>query len=142
MAKKKKKSSLDKVTDSNKEILFDILSENKIKMVEVMFDGSSDDGQIEGSDLPEKVKRIVVKGSKINDGVVYSQDGSIHRWKENCTVEEIIDSICYEALESVASGWEIGDGAHGTLLFDVEKRSIELEYNERYVEERLREFKF
>lgn len=134
--------SLDKMTDANKEILFDFLKKEGVEQVTVEFDGGGDDGQIDGSDLPDKVSKIVIKGSKVSQGTIYSKDGPTRQWKNDCTVGEIVDGICYEILESLYGGWENNDGAFGNFIFNVKKRSVSLEFNERYTESKLYEHEF
>lgn len=142
MAKKKTKVKLDDLHDGNKEILFDILAREGIESVLVMFEGSGDSGSLEGSDLPTEIKKIVVEGSRVSQGVIWSSSGDTHRWKENCTVEEIIQSLCYEVLSLRHSGWENNDGAYGEFNFDVKERTAHLDFNERYTESKLYESDF
>ena len=51
------------------------------------------------------------------------------------TLEKAIDTVCYEYLEQTHAGWEISDGevdgAFGTFEFDVAKKTITLDYNQR-----------
>lgn len=139
MAKKKNKVGLDKLEDANKEILFDILADNKVEAVTVTFDGGGDDGQVESSDLPDKIKRVVVEGAKVSQGKIWTA-GAVHEsFKENPTVEEIVGSLCYIALENLYGGWENNDGAFGEFVFHVKDRVVEFNFNARYVESTLHE---
>jgi hypothetical protein len=140
--KKSKKVGIDEISDGNKEILFDILSDNDVEFVTVSFDGSGDDGQLEGNDLPANIKNIVVEGAKISQGSVWSSAGTEKKYKSNPTVDEIVDSLCYEVLESLYGGWENNDGAFGQFLFSVKDRSVRLEYNARYTDSELFEHDF
>ena len=47
---------------------------------------------------------------------------------------EAIAALCYDYLEQEHSGWENNDGAYGTFIFDVPKRTIELEFNGRFTD--------
>ena len=131
------KYNLDKVNGANKEILMDILEREGVKEVTLSFDGSGDDGSIDDCDLPGNVAKIKVEGCKVSDGTIYSAGESETRWKTNCTVNDLLQSICYEALESLYGGWENNDGAYGSFILDVKKRKITFEFNERYVESKL-----
>lgn len=135
----RKKIDLDKVSSGNKEILFDILEKNAVDVVTVTFDGGGDDGSLEPSDLPEKVANILVEGSKVCQGTTWKDGKSRKNWKHDCTVEEVIEGICYEVLEILYEGWENNDGAFGDFTFDVKKRKILFDFNERYVESKLYE---
>lgn len=139
MAKKKNKIGLDRRDDANKEILFDILADNKVEVVTVMFDGSGDDGQVESSDLPDKIKRVVVEGAKVSQGKIWTSGGVKESFKENPTVEEIVASLCYEALSNLYGGWENNDGAFGEFVFHVKDRVVEFNFNQRYTESTLHE---
>lgn len=143
MKTKKNTIKLDELSEGNKEILFDILAREGVESVVVTFSGGGDDGSLESSDLPDKIKKIVVEGSKTSQGTVWHAGGGrTHKWKENCTVEEIIQSLCYEAIESRHGGWENGDGAHGDFNFDVGKRKVHLDFNQQYTESELYEYDF
>ena len=143
MATKRKRFSLGKLSDSNREILFDILAREKVDKVTVQFEGSGDDGSLESSDLPDKIKKMVVKGSKVSQGTVWHPTGeTTQKWKEDCTVEEIVQSLCYEVLELTHGGWENNDGAYGEFNFDVKERTAHLDFNERYTESELYEHDF
>lgn len=142
MAKKKNKIGLDKVEDANKEILFDILADKGVETVNVNFSGSGDDGQVEGSDLPEEIKKVVVEGTKISTGKIWTAGKVVETFKENPTVGEIVDSLCYTALENLYGGWENDDGAFGDFVFDVKGRKVLFNFNERYTETRLHEHEF
>lgn len=139
---KKMKYSLDRITDANKEILFDFLEREGVKEVTVSFSGGGDDGQIDDNDLPAKVSKTVIKGSKVNQGTIYSSDGPTKQWKNDCEAGEIVEGICYEVLESLYGGWENNDGAFGQFIFDVKKRKVSFEFNERYTDSKLYEHEF
>lgn len=140
--KKKKAIGLTEISDGNKEILFDILKREGISSFTVEFDGYGDDGSLEDSDLPQKIADIVVEGSRISQGHVWHNGERIEKWKEDCTVEQIIESLCHEVLCLYHDGWEINEGSHGEFVFDVEKRTAHLDFNERYVESKLHEYDF
>ena len=43
-----------------------------------------------------------------------------------------VESFGYEVLEGIHDGWEINDGAFGTLTIDVTARTASLEHNSRF----------
>ena len=58
--------------------------------------------------------------------------GSPEIERQTLTVHEAIETLVYDFLRQVHSGWEINDGAYGEFTFDVAERTIKLDYNERY----------
>lgn len=142
MAKRRRKVGLDREDMANREILFDILAREGVENVTVLFEGSGDSGSLEDSDLPLNVKNIVVKGCRISQGTVWNGDGPTKRWKENCTVEDVLKSLCYEVLSSEHGGWENNDGAWGEFTFNVKERTAHLDFNQRYTESDLYEHQF
>src|SRR5258708_35533456 len=47
---------------------------------------------------------------------------------------DILETLCYHYLDLVHGGWENDDGAYGEFEFDVAKRAVHLDFNERYVD--------
>lgn len=137
---KKKKISLSPISEGNKEIAFDILNSEGVKSVTIDFDGNGDSGQLEPSSLDDRLKKKVVKGSKISQGIVWSPKGNTHRWKKNCTLEEILQSFCYDALEASNPGWEINWGSFGQFVFLVDERVVNFEFNQRIVQTEFSEY--
>ncbi|MFC7706189.1 DUF6878 family protein [Plastorhodobacter daqingensis] len=115
---------------ANKDALFDALATAGVTSVIVTFDGSGDSGQIEdiqayagdeGADLPE-VEIIIASPAWGDPGFAAA----------TMTVEQAIEQLAYDFLSSTHGGWEINDGAYGEFVFDVAKRTISLDFNERY----------
>ena len=138
MAKKAKKVSIEGKLADSKEILFDLFKRNKIKKVEVYFNGSGDDGQIDQVAVDDKDDHPILKeklvGAVAENGRTWNGTSFEPIYREAKDVCDVITSVCYEVLESVASGWENGEGAEGAFVWDVEKRTIELDFGERHVE--------
>lgn len=139
------KIKFDKVEKSNLDIMFDLLGGVGVESFVVTFDGGGDDGQIEESSefKPQKKSVLkkaealleeVVEGAKVSNGTRYGPNGSEQMWKENPTLNEIIESVCYESLEKVSGGWEINEGSYGSFHFDVKKRKMTLDFNERVID--------
>jgi hypothetical protein len=52
-------------------------------------------------------------------------------WADAESLKKLIESVCYDVLKSACDGWEINDGSYGEFTFDVEKRKVTLDFNER-----------
>ena len=50
------------------------------------------------------------------------------------SLSDAIETLIYAFLEKTHSGWENDGGAYGDFTFDVENRTITLDYNERHTE--------
>lgn len=131
------------------DIIYDLLGGIGVESFIVTFDGGGDDGQVEApsefkpaksAKEAESLLNEVVKGSRVSDGKRYTPSGMEHIWKDDPTLERLIDGLCYDVLETVAGGWEINEGSHGTFLFNVKKRKMTLDFNERVIEDRNFEF--
>lgn len=144
------KIKVDETVKGNIEIVYDLLGAAGVESFVVSFDGNGDDGQVEEpcEFKPARTKKkaeallgSVVEGARVSNGTRWHPNGGKETmWKENPTLNELIDSFCYEALESVCSGWEINEGSHGSFYFDVKKREMNLDFNERVVESNLSQY--
>ncbi len=132
---------LEKAVAHNKALIFDALEAAKITSVTVGFDGEGDSGQIHdvaafsGNDaatLPHKTLHIteLTWGSRV--------------WRSSGDVSfaDALDRVCYDLLEQEHGGWENNDGAFGEFTFDVEKRTIRLEFNARFTDHETTEHEF
>ncbi len=121
------------IAPANRTALFDALAAAAIASVVVTFDGSGDSGQVEdvsafGSDgvvaqLPETpipFAHAAFDGSGVE--------------RHTLPARQVIENMAYDFLEQTHGGWEIDDGAYGEFTFTIARRSIQLEFNERYVE--------
>lgn len=131
------------------DIIYDLLGGVGVSSFIVVFEGSGDSGQVETPSEFKPAKSVkpaeallkeVVKGSRVSDGQRYTPSGMEHIWQNDPTLERLIDGLCYDVLETVAGGWEINEGSHGTFIFDVKKRKMRLDFNERVIEDRNFEF--
>jgi hypothetical protein len=131
---------------SNKHILFDAFDANGVTGAEVRFDGSGDSGGIEGIDLvtdkdANAILTKVVEGGKILEYTQFGPDGTKEVYNNNpATVNDLIESICYDALKAEHEGWENNDGAYGDIHFDSETRSVTMNFYERSTEYHEHEF--
>jgi len=121
-----------------------------IEKIEVTFDGCGDSGQIDsitcisedGSDVD--LKAIKVGKVKFIIGRQYNPDGTVEPVTEirESNLEEVIEHICYNTLETSHDGWEINEGSFGTFTIDVATGKINLEYNERVTSVETSNFEF
>lgn len=127
----------------NKDIIFDLLSENGVESFEVAFDGQGDDGNVEEPSkvIPKKAAKKFdllmeenIEGARVSNGTRFGPDGPETVWNNNVSLKDLIENVCYDTLEAVCAGWEINEGSWGTFIFDVKKRKVHLDFNERVVE--------
>lgn len=118
---------------AKKAVLFDALTRAGITSVTVKFDGEGDSGQIEQieahagdalAELPPDQIQFVEP--------VYGDPEIVER--STHTVTDAIETLVYAFLEQTHGGWENNDGAFGDFTFDVEARTITLDYNARLTE--------
>ena len=111
---------------ANQKSVFDALTALGIERVEVSFDGYGDSGQIEDV--------TVVGGAGSLTGRVAVVDTAVSGQvsPEPCSLPKALGNLCYDLLEHEHAGWENNDGAFGVFVFDIAKRSIELEFSARY----------
>lgn len=142
MMAKSRESAVERIK-KNKHILFDAFDANGINSAEVTFDGSGDSGSVEDITLEaiaehidtEKVLSKIVEGVQVYEGTQYSPEGMKELFSDKpATVNDLIESICYDALKAKHEGWENNGGAYGELRFNSEDRTIFLEFNERSIE--------
>jgi hypothetical protein len=113
----------------NKTALFTALAAAGIEIVTVTFDGYGDSGQIEAiessvGDAHRDLPAVHIELARHDWG---SPD--VHR--HHHTVQEAIETLVFALLGEAHGGWENNDGAYGDFTFDVAKRTITLDYNER-----------
>jgi hypothetical protein len=117
----------DSIRPANKTALFDALSAAGITSVLVHFDGSNDGGQIEDIDATAGDQTAEIPNGNIAQ--VRWGDANIER--TSLSVRDAIESLACDFLEQTHGGWENNEGAHGEFTFDVARRTIMLDYNER-----------
>src|SRR5260370_27040854 len=120
----------EEILAANRTVLFDALAAAGIETVTVIFDGYGDSGQIERIDVEPGEGTILLPADRIEIARTIWESPEIERLTQ--TVQEAIETLVYDFLSQVHSGWEINDGAYGEFTFDVAERTIKLDYNERY----------
>lgn len=116
---------------ASRDIILDILALKNVKTFTVTFDGSGDSGQIEDISLEDNLLESNVAGASVNKGTIWTDEGSVENIDTNPTMREVIEELCYAILEGVCGGWEINEGSYGEFVFDVKKRKVRLDFNER-----------
>jgi hypothetical protein len=124
---KLKKEYKDKIN-----YLFDVLKKNDIKVLDVNFSGSGDEGNMEinGHDGPDNVN--------FDEPTIFQDDiwsnGSYK--KDYVPLEELIYNVADYVLNERGVDYANGNGNDGTVYFEVEKRQISMTYlvttDERY----------
>jgi hypothetical protein len=58
--------------------------------------------------------------------------GDLEITHHRLSVREALEALAYALLEQTHCGWENNEGAYGEFTFDVDERTVTLDYNERY----------
>jgi hypothetical protein len=135
------RNNASKRIEKNKHSLFDALDAKGVSSVNVTFDGSGDSGGVEEINLEaskgvdkNKVLTTVVDGVQVYEGTQFSPEGITEIFSDKpATVNDIIESICYDALKVHHEGWENNDGAYGELNFYCDNREITMVFHERQI---------
>ncbi len=110
--------------------LFDALAAAGITSVAVNFDGYGDSGQIESIDALAGAEAVSLPDTLVEiAGLAW---GEPEARTPLLSLRAAIEELAYDFLGQTHGGWPDGDGAYGDFTFDVEQRSISLDYNERY----------
>ena len=114
----------------NRAVLFATLADARIDHVIVSFDGYGDSGQIENIEAKAGDSVVQLPSTQIDwTSPVW---GKTESERSRMAMREAIEALTYACLEETHMGWENNDGSYGDFIFDVAKRTITLDYNERY----------
>ena len=114
----------------NKATLFDALVFTGVTTIIVTFDGYGDSGRIEDVEVQGSDDNIAMPGAMIE--FARAIWGQSEPKRSTVTIATAVENLAYDVLERTHGGWENNDGAYGEVVFDVAKREITLDYNERY----------
>lgn len=123
---------LGEAADANKATVFDVLAAAGITSVMADFDGEGDSGGITNISTFNGDAAVPLPDSKMS--VLRAMFGTDAAVATEETLYEAVESLCYDYLTQEHAGWENNDGAFGVFAFNVAARTVELEFNGRYVE--------
>lgn len=115
-----------------KTAVFDALQATGITAVTAEFDGHGDSGQIDEVSAKAGDVDIELPAGSLEIYVVDWHLGLVKR--QQSTLHDAIEELCYGYLGQEHGGWGDGEGAYGEFVFDVAKRSIHLDFNERFTD--------
>lgn len=120
-----------------KNLLLEKMKEFNIAQVFAEFDGCGDDGQFDNPDAEGDGDVESFLNCPIityNSVIRYSKDKQEFLVKEyDSTIKSLILDSFYYILENRYDGWEINDGAYGTVYFNVDGTG-KLEYYQRVMD--------
>ena len=128
------------IVPENKRVLFETLAAHGVAAVIVQFDGCGDSGQIEDMEVQGADRPAELPSDSIEIADVSWDDLKI--LPKTMCVREVVEHLVYDFLRETHCGWEDNEGAYGTFTFDVGKRTILLEFNERHMESDYSEHEF
>jgi hypothetical protein len=117
------------IRPANKAALFEALASAGVTMVLVRFDGYGDSGQIESIEAKVGENPVDLPDAQVEIAKVCWGSSEIER--SAFSIRDAIEQLAYDFLEETHDGWENNEGAYGEFTFDVAKRTITLDYNER-----------
>lgn len=118
-----------------------ILQTHNVPSVEVSFDGSGDSGSIHtiwysSSELTATVGalpvRIIINERYLDDG-----DWKSRTAFKQTSLNDAIESLTYDFLDTTGVDWYNNDGGFGTLEIDVPNGTVSLEIDTRYTQSNL-----
>ena len=113
----------------DKNTLFDAIKAAGLTSIAVTFDGYGDSGQIEGITALAGETEVLLPDIRIT-----LQPTRYHTEPESCSLPDALERLCYRYLSSEYGNWEDSDGAYGQFQFDVQTRTIHLDFNERFTD--------
>jgi hypothetical protein len=117
------------IRPANKGALFEALASSGVTKVLVQFDGCGDSGQIESIEARIGENPVDLPDAQVEIAKVCWGKSEIER--SAMSIRDAIEQLAYDFLEETHGGWENDEGAYGEFTFDVAKRAITLDYNER-----------
>ena len=121
-----------KLSKRNKRIVLDALSAANITEVLVEFNGEGDSGQIESVSAMRGKETVALPAVKVT--LQRLSWGETKPLAAKSTLQEAIETLCYDYLQVTHDGWEIDDGTYGQFRLNVATRTIELKFNGRFID--------
>ena len=122
----------DELLASNKTALFAALAAAGIETVAVIFDGYGDSCQVESIEAKAGAEIVDLPTDAID--IARPVWGSPEIERQTQSIREAIETLAYDFLGQIHTGWANSEGAYGDFIFDVAARKITLDYNERRME--------
>lgn len=104
------------------------------------FANVADDADLEKINEIQDEREAFLANTKLELPVTTAQfDHEKHEWVEETkdglvSLHDALESLAYEWLEANYGGWEINEGAYGTVRISVEEMRMEIEHWERVLE--------
>jgi hypothetical protein len=117
------------IRPANKAALFEALASADVTTVLVGFDGYGDSGQIESIEARSGANAVDLPDAQVEIARACWGNSEIER--SAFSIRDAIEQLAYDFLEETHDGWENNEGAYGEFTFNVAKRAITLDYNER-----------
>lgn len=105
-----------------KAFLFDYLAALDVAVVEIYYNGSGDDGQIDTITARRSDNSTIPLQSGPSISHVVAGETETYQ-----SIRDYLDSFAWDVIETEHEGFEIDDGGCGTLTVDVVARTLRLE---------------
>jgi hypothetical protein len=119
----------------NKTTVKQFCKAHNVHRVAIEFDGYGDDGQVqsvsfldaEGNELKLNKEPVPIFTNHIS----YNKDGHQKKTIEiPGTADELMEEMAYSVLDAASPGWEINEGAFGTITINADA-SGKMDFNQR-----------
>jgi hypothetical protein len=120
------------LSEDNKGAVFDVLADANITSVLVEFDGEGDSGQINSITATRDKQSVELPATNIKTLAVLW--GIAEPVTRESTLQDAIETLCYDYLERKHGGWENNDGGFGEFHLDVATRTVDLEFHGRFTD--------
>ena len=114
----------------NRQIIFDALKAAGIDQIDITFDGTSDNGQIEAIEAAAGTMPLALPQTPI--ALWRCESGELRPNPE--PFEGALETFAYDLLWEHEAGWENGDGAFGTIILMVQAETITIACHQRFIE--------
>jgi uncharacterized protein DUF6878 len=121
-----------KLADANKRTIFKALAAAAINEVRVAFDGEGDSGQIDSITAIAGGEETRLPARQVAIRQLFRAGAKPVRTRKSLSAA--IETLCYDYLAGTHAGWENNEGAFGEFHIDVAGRTINLEFNARFID--------
>lgn len=119
----------------NRRVIFEALAAAVISKVHVTFDGIGDSGQMDSVRAWRGEEIVILPDMTVSiDQIPAGFIGEYEPVTVALSLQEAVETLCYDCLDDEHGGWANNDGAFGEFRIDVAKGVIELEFNGRYTD--------